>query len=119
LGDRKDRYNNTNPRRSPKARKTSNDKFKTAAKLVTEQGYSTREAALSLGVDQGSIRGRGRQFAPTVPTPANDASVGDIHRENTGFESTTGLATGDPASATIRSRSRPTALRGDTAVACL
>jgi transposase len=65
------------------ARKTYNDEFKTAAaKLVTEQGYSIRKAALSLGVDQGSIRGWVRQFAPAVPTPSADASTEDLRREN-------------------------------------
>ncbi len=64
------------------ARKTYNNEFKTAAaKLVTEQGYSVKKAALSLGVDQGSVRGWVRQLAPTVPTPAADASAEELRRE--------------------------------------
>jgi transposase len=63
-------------------RKTYNDEFKTAAaKLVSERGYSIKKAALSLGVDQGSIRGWVRKFAPTVQAPATDASAEDLRRE--------------------------------------
>jgi transposase len=37
-----------------------------AAKLVQEQGYSVAEAARSLGVDPGSIRGWLKQLATTA-----------------------------------------------------
>jgi transposase len=64
------------------ARKTYNDEFKSAAaKLVTEQGYSVKKAATSLGVDQGSIRGWVRQFAPVSQAPATDATAEDLRRE--------------------------------------
>ena len=64
------------------ARKTYNDEFKTAAaKLVTEQGYSTKKAAASLGVDQGSIRGWVRKYAPAAQCPAIDAPAEDLRRE--------------------------------------
>jgi transposase len=39
-----------------------------AAKLVQEQGYSVAEAARSLGVDPGSIRGWLQKFATTDGT---------------------------------------------------
>jgi transposase len=65
------------------ARKTYNDEFKTAAaKLVTEQGYSIKKAATSLGVDQGSIRGWVRKYAPVVQALATDAPLDDLRREN-------------------------------------
>ena len=64
------------------ARKTYNDEFKTAAaKLVSEQGYSVKKAALNLGVDQGSIRGWVRKFAPAAQAPATDAPAEDLRRE--------------------------------------
>ena len=64
-------------------RKTYNDEFKiAAAKLVSEQGYSARKAALSLGVDQASIRSWVRQFSPVSQAPATDASAEDLRREN-------------------------------------
>jgi transposase len=63
-------------------RKTYNDEFKiAAAKLVTEQGYSARKAALSLGADQASIRIWVRKFAPASQAPATDASTEDLRRE--------------------------------------
>jgi transposase len=40
-----------------------------AAKLVQEQGYSVAEAARSLGVDPGSIRGWLKNFASPGSTP--------------------------------------------------
>jgi transposase len=64
------------------ARKTYNDEFKAAAaKLVSEQGYSIKQAATSLGVAQGSIRGWVRKFAPAAQAPATDASAEDLRRE--------------------------------------
>lgn len=64
------------------ARKIYNDEFKiAAAKLVREQGYSVRQAAQSLGVDQGSIRNWVRQFAPEAVVPGADASAEDLRRE--------------------------------------
>jgi len=64
------------------ARKTYNDEFKSAAaKLVSEQGYSARKAALSPGVDHASIRGWVRKYAPAVQAPATDASAEDLRRE--------------------------------------
>jgi transposase len=64
------------------ARKTYNDEFKiAAAKLVREQGYSIRNAATSLGVDEGSIRGWVRKFAPEAAGPGADASPEALRRE--------------------------------------
>ena len=64
------------------ARKSYNDEFKiAAAKLVREQGYSVKKAAESLGVDQGSIRGWVRKFAPEAVTPDPDASPELLRRE--------------------------------------
>ena len=48
-----------------------------AAKLVNEQGYSVAEAARSLGVDPGSIRGWLKQFV----TPEGAASDGSLKAE--------------------------------------
>lgn len=65
------------------ARKTYNDEFKTqAAKLVTEQGYTIKQAAQSLGVDQGSIRHWVRKFAPTPAPLAPNATAEQLQREN-------------------------------------
>jgi transposase len=64
------------------ARKTYNDEFKaSAAKLVTEQGYSISKAAVSLGVDYGSIRDWVRKFAPAPQASATDAPAEDLRRE--------------------------------------
>ena len=64
------------------ARKSYNDEFKiAAAKLVREQGYSVKKAAESLGVDQGSIRGWIRKFAPEAVAPDPDASPEVLRRE--------------------------------------
>jgi transposase len=64
------------------ARKTYNDEFKiAAARLVREQGYSIRNAAKSLGVDEGSIRGWIRKFAPEAASPTADASPEALRRE--------------------------------------
>jgi len=65
------------------ARKTYNDEFKlAAAKLVTEQGYTVKKAAQSLGVDQGSVRLWVRNFAPPPPPLARDATPEQLRREN-------------------------------------
>ena len=64
------------------ARKTYNDEFKIAAKLVRDQGYSIKMAAQSPGVDQGSIRARVRTHAPALMPPTPDASPEQLHREN-------------------------------------
>ncbi len=65
------------------ARKTYNDEFKiAAAKLVRVQGYSVKNAAQSLGVDQGSIRTWVRSYAPAPAAPAADASPAELQREN-------------------------------------
>jgi transposase len=62
-------------------RRTFTREFKeSAAKLVTEQGYSFKKAAESLGVDRASIALRARQFAPP-PAPAASAE-GELRREN-------------------------------------
>ena len=44
-----------------------------AVRLVNEQGYSTPEAAKSLGVDQGSVR----QWVEKFPAEAGLAPTGD------------------------------------------
>lgn len=63
--------------------KTYDDEFKiAAAKLVRERGCSVKQAAKSLGVDPGSLRGWIRKFAPAPAAPAADASVEDLQREN-------------------------------------
>ena len=65
------------------ARKTYTDEFKiAAAKLVRDQGYSFKKAALSLGVDQGSIRSWSRAHAPALMPLAPDASPEQLQREN-------------------------------------
>lgn len=49
------------------ARRTFTTEFKTAAaKLVTEQGYTQKQAAESLGVDRASIRLWIKLYAPTL-----------------------------------------------------
>jgi transposase len=51
-----------------------------AAKLVQEQGYSVAEAARSLGVDPGSIRGWLKQLA-TTESGAGAAIDGSLKAE--------------------------------------
>ena len=56
------------------ARRPVTREFKvSAARLVTEQGYSVAEAAKSLGVDAGSIRGWVKKFSEE----AGEASGGE------------------------------------------
>jgi transposase len=65
------------------ARKTYTHDFKiAAAKLVSEQGYTIKQAAQSLGVYHGSIRLWVREFAPTRPPLAPDATPEQLQREN-------------------------------------
>jgi transposase len=65
------------------ARQSYNHEFKTAAaKLVREQGYSIKKAAVSLGVDPGSIRDWVRKFAPEPRASNSDASAEELRREN-------------------------------------
>jgi transposase len=53
-----------------------------AAKLVSEQGYSVPEAAKSLGVSAVSIRGWIKQFAPgSAGTTAGDTADGSLRDE--------------------------------------
>ena len=68
------------------ARRTFTTEFKTsAAKLVTEQGYSQQKAAHSLGVDAASIRAWIKLYAPNrngssvAPTEATALQV-ENHR---------------------------------------
>jgi transposase len=64
----------------PMPRRTFTREFKeSAAKLVTEQGYSPSKAAESLGVDRASISLWVRQFAPP-PAPVVAAEA-DLRRE--------------------------------------
>ena len=57
------------------ARKIYNDEFKiAAAKLVRQQGYSLKKAALSLGVDPASIREWIRKFDPAPLATAVDST---------------------------------------------
>jgi transposase len=59
------------------ARRKYTREFKVSAiKLVSEQGYTILEAAKSLGVDQGSIRGWLKKFA-TQPgaAPSSEAAL--------------------------------------------
>jgi transposase len=66
---------------SPMPRRTFTRDFKeSAAKLVTEQGYSLKKAAEGLGVDRASIAHWVQLFAPP-PTPAASAEA-DLRREN-------------------------------------
>ena len=54
------------------ARRTFTREFKVSAvRLVTEQGYSVREAAKSLGVDQASIRYWMKKLAAEPGATAN------------------------------------------------
>ena len=63
-------------------RRTFTQEFKeSAAKLVTEQGYSLKKAAESLGVDRASITGWVERFGPR-PAQAGTDGVADLRREN-------------------------------------
>jgi transposase len=65
------------------ARKSYNHEFKVAAaKLVREQGYTVQKAAVSLGVDPGSIRDWVRKFAPEPAAAHSDVSAEGLRREN-------------------------------------
>ena len=62
------------------ARRTFTIEFKTAAaKLVTEQGYTQKKAADSLGVDPASIRGWIRLYTSTLngssPAPTDTKAL--------------------------------------------
>jgi transposase len=59
------------------ARRKFTREFKLSAiKLVSEQGYTVPEAAKSLGVDQGSIRGWLKKFgAEAAATPTGEGSL--------------------------------------------
>ncbi len=59
------------------ARRKYTREFKVSAiKLVSEQGYTILEAAKSLGVDQGSIRGWLKKFAPQPGAePSSEAAI--------------------------------------------
>ena len=59
------------------ARRKFTREFKVSAvKLVSEQGYTIPEAAKSLGVDQGSIRGWLKKFAPEPgAAPSSEAAL--------------------------------------------
>lgn len=46
-----------------------------AARLVTEQGYSAAEAARSLGVDPVSVRGWVKQYVGAVGVPGGEAEM--------------------------------------------
>jgi transposase len=60
-------------------RRTFTREFKeSAARLVTEQGYSQSQAAESLGVDRASVALWVRQFGP-APAPAG--ADADLRRE--------------------------------------
>ncbi|WP_083671374.1 transposase [Singulisphaera sp. GP187] len=53
-----------------------------SARLATEQGYTVKQAAQRLGVDQGSIRHWVRKFAP-IPAPlAPNAMAEQLQRGN-------------------------------------
>ena len=61
-------------------RRTSTREFKeSAARLVTEQGYSQSKAAESLGVDRASVAPWVRQSGPPQAPPA--AAEADLRRE--------------------------------------
>ena len=66
------------------ARRTFTTEFKTAAaRLVTEQGYSRKEAAQSLGVDAASIRAWIRLDSPVHHgCPAAPADAAALRVEN-------------------------------------
>jgi transposase len=56
-------------------RKFTREFKESAAKLVSEQGYSVAEAAKSLGVDPGSIRGWIQKFPPGGAASAGGESA--------------------------------------------
>jgi transposase-like protein len=61
-------------------RRTYTQEFKeSAARLVTEQGYSPNKAAQSLGVDRASIAAWVRQFGGD---PARPADADALRRDN-------------------------------------
>lgn len=66
------------------SRRTFTTEFKiAAAKLVTEQGYSQKQAAQNLGVDPASIRSWIKQYAPARPaSSALPADVAGLQAEN-------------------------------------
>ena len=67
------------------ARRTFAREFKeSAARLVTEQGYTAAQAADSLGVDSGSIRDWVKKFAPSTNQTALPSADGVValRREN-------------------------------------
>jgi transposase len=64
-------------------RQRYDDEFKIgAAKLVREQGYSVKKAAVNLGVDIGSIRRWVREFGSAPSLPASGATAEQFQREN-------------------------------------
>ena len=66
----------------PMPRRTFTKQFKeSAAKLVTEQGYSLKKAAESLGVDRTSITSCVEKFGPQPVQVGTDA-VADLRWEN-------------------------------------
>ena len=66
----------------PQTRRTFTREFKdSAARLVTEQGYSTAKAAESLGVDPRSIRDWVTKFAPQPPATAPAAADTELRQE--------------------------------------
>lgn len=69
-------------------RRTYTQNFKdSAARLVTEQGYTVKQAAKSLGVDPASIRAWVRRL-PETPTSSSDdpaalkAEIARLRQEN-------------------------------------
>jgi transposase len=52
-----------------------------AARLVTEQGYSAAQAAESLDVDPGSIRDWVKKFAPAAADPAARDGAAALRQE--------------------------------------
>ena len=66
------------------SRRTFTVEFKiAAAKLVTEQGYTQKQAAESLGVDPASIRHWIKLYSPARPaTSACSADVAGLQDEN-------------------------------------
>ena len=66
------------------ARRTFTIEFKiAAAKLVTEQGYTQKQAAQNLGVDPASIRYWIKLYSPTRPaSSAQPADVAGLQAEN-------------------------------------
>ena len=63
-------------------RRTFTREFKeSATKLVTEQGYSLKKAAESLGVDRTSITSWVEKFGPK-PGQASTDGVADLRKEN-------------------------------------